>query len=259
MTHPHIYPDPFEARKLLERLAGTKPLNELVRQSAGIFHAGRSARRWVNNPEYGVPFLSSTDILEADFSFLPLMAKSAIVDNPRLRVERDWTLITRSGTVGRMAYARPDMDGFSCSEHVLRVVPDTDKIAPGYLYAFLSSKYGVPMIANAAYGAIIQHIEPEHIADLPVPRFGRSVEEEIHSRVQSAADLRVRFQASLTAATRDLFESAGLTGLADFQWHEQPRATGFEVRHTGPSSLRAINYDARARNLADRISSKCGA
>ena len=79
----------FEARKLLERLAGTKPLNELVRQSAGIFHAGRSARRWLGLPEYGVPFLSSTDILEADFSFLPLMAKSAIVDNPSaFRVER---------------------------------------------------------------------------------------------------------------------------------------------------------------------------
>lgn len=100
----------YEARKLLERLPGTQPLRELVRVPNGIFHAGRSARRWVTDPDYGVPFFSSSDILEADSSFLPLIAKSAVKDNPRLLIERDWTLITRSGTIGRMTYARPDMD-----------------------------------------------------------------------------------------------------------------------------------------------------
>ena len=73
------------------------------------------------------------------------------------------------------------------------------------------------MIASAAYGAIIQHIEPDHIAGLPVPRLGDAVEEEIHGCVQAAADLRAQFQAGVTAATRDLFESAGLPELLDLQ------------------------------------------
>jgi type I restriction enzyme S subunit len=245
----------FEARKLLERLPGSCPLHELVRTPNGIFHAGRVARRWVTDPEYGIPFLSSTDILVADSSFLPLMAKGAVNDNPRLRIERAWTLITRSGTIGRMTYARPDMDGFACSEDVLRVVARSGKIYPGYLYTFLSSKYGIPMIANAAYGAIIQHIEPEHIADFPVPRFDSEVEEEIHGCVQEAADLRVRYQAGVTAATRDLFESAGLPELIDYKWYREPRATGFRVGHIGSVSLRALNYDARAGRLANAIES----
>jgi hypothetical protein len=245
----------YEARNLVERLPGTKPLQDLVRIPNGIFHAGRSARRWVTDPEYGVPFFSSTAILDADSSFLPLIAKSVVEDNTRLLIEPGWTLITRSGTVGRMTYARSDMNGFACSEHVLRVVTDYKRISPGYLYAFLSSRYGIPMIANSAYGAIIQHIEPEHIADLPVPRFDAGVEEEIHEEIQAAADLRTRFQAGVTAATRDLFESAGLPGLIDFQWHREPRATGFEVRGIGPASLRAMNYDQRARRLADIITS----
>ena len=54
----------------------------------------------------------------------------------------------------------------------MKVVPDPGRIPPGYLYAFLSSKYGVPQIVGGTYGAIIQHIEPQHIANLPVPRFG---------------------------------------------------------------------------------------
>jgi type I restriction enzyme S subunit len=55
----------------------------------------------------------------------------------------------------------------------MRVVPDAEKIPPGYLYAYLSSKFGVPLVVGGTYGAIIQHIEPEHIANLPVPRSRR--------------------------------------------------------------------------------------
>ena len=60
-----------------------------------------------------------------------------------------------------------------------------------------------------------------------MPRFSGGVEEEIHEYVQAAADLRAQFQAGVTAATRDLFESAGLPELIDLRWHDQPRDTGF--------------------------------
>jgi len=245
----------YEARKLLERLPGTEPLYQVVRKANGIFHAGRSSRRWVTDADFGVPFFSSTDILEADSSFLPLIAKSAVNDNPRLLIERDWTLITRSGTVGRTAYARRDMNGFSCSEDVLRVVPDVGRVRPGYLYSFLSSRYGIPLVANSAYGAIIQHIEPEHIAGLPVPRFSSAVEEEIHVCVQAAADLRARFQAAVSGATLDLFESAGLEELVDFRWHDQRRDRGFMVAGLTPTTLRALNLSPRAHRIIEKLAS----
>jgi len=89
-----------------------------------------------------------------------------------------------------MAYARSDMDGIACSEDVMRVAPDTTKITPGYLYAYLSSRFGVQIVVSGTYGAIIQHIEPHHIADLPVPRLG-AVEDQAHELIQGAADLRV--------------------------------------------------------------------
>jgi hypothetical protein len=245
----------YEARKLLERIPGTMPLRDVVRMPTGIFHAGRSVRRWVTDSEHGIPFFSSTDILEADLSSLPLIAKSAVDANPRLSIKRDWTLITRSGTVGRMAYARSNMDGLACSEDVLRVVPDPAAIPPGYLYAFLSSKLGIPLIVNSTYGAIIQHIEPDHIAELPVPRLGAAVEEEIHRYVQAGADLRTRFQAGVTSATRDLFESAGLPELLDLRWHKQPRDTGFAVAELSPTTLRAANLAPRMREIIEKLTS----
>ncbi|MFE9043718.1 restriction endonuclease subunit S [Streptomyces sp. NPDC007818] len=245
----------YEARKLLERLPRTEPLQAVTRRGNGIFHAGRVSRRWVDNPEHGVPFFSSTDILEADYSFLPYIARSVVEENPRLTIERDWTLITRSGTVGRISYARADVDGYACSEHVLRVAPRREKILPGYLNAFLQSRYGIPIIASQASGSIIQHIEPSHIADLPVPRFDPEIEECIHELIQGAADLRTGFQESMRKATQDLFGSAGLSELADLRWSDKPRALGFPVNGVSAMSLRALNYDERAREIQDSIAS----
>ncbi|WP_316186464.1 methylation-associated defense system restriction endonuclease subunit S MAD5 [Bradyrhizobium sp. SZCCHNRI2014] len=182
----------LEAKVLLEALNARKDKLQAVTLGglSGIFHAGRIKRIWVDSARYGRPFLSSTEILQADLSNLPFISNMAVAENPRLPLSPGWTLITRSGTVGRMAYARPDMDGYACSEHVLRVVPDPDKILPGYLYAYLSSKFGVPIVVGGTYGAIIQHIEPEHIANLPVPRLGKRIETAAHELVHEAAKLR---------------------------------------------------------------------
>ena len=140
----------LEAKVLLEALSARKdPLSTVTRGGlSGIFHAGRIRRTWVDSPDYGRPFLSSTEILQADLTHLPYISKRAVTENPRLLISPNWILITRSGTVGRMGYSRRDMAGYACSEHVLRVVPDPEKIPPGYLYAYLSSKFGVPLVVG---------------------------------------------------------------------------------------------------------------
>lgn len=177
-----------EARAILEKLACQKqPLADLTQN---IINAGRIKRVWADGSEYGLPFLSSTDILKADLSNIRYISKRAAVENPNLLIKKGWTLITRSGSIGNMAYARSDMDGMACTEDVLRVIPDDAKIDSGYLYAFLKSKYGLPIVISGTYGAIIQHIEPQHIAALPVPRLGDALESEIHRLVEEAAELR---------------------------------------------------------------------
>ncbi|HOY67293.1 MAG TPA: hypothetical protein PLP29_10415 [Candidatus Ozemobacteraceae bacterium] len=77
---------------------------------------------------------------------------------------------------------------------------DENKIPSGYLYAYLASKYGVPMITSATYGAIIQHIEPVHIADLPIPRLGNNLELRIHNNIEKAATLRTEASKGLANA-----------------------------------------------------------
>jgi type I restriction enzyme S subunit len=249
----------YEARTFLKRLSvPTAPLHALTAgHEGGIYNGPQFRRNYVNDREYGVPFLGSTDFMVADLANVPLLqAKSARSEKlAHLEVKPGMTLISCSGTVGRTCYARPDMAGFWSSQDALKVVANKAEILPGYLFIFLNSQFGIPMVTSQASGSMIQHLEPVHIADLPVPRFGAAVEDEIHEHVQAAAELRARFQAGVAAATRDLFKSAGLSELSDFQWHRESRATGFEVSSLGPASLRAMNYDQRARRLADAIAS----
>ncbi|MGV6826696.1 MAG: hypothetical protein ACWA5Q_06945 [bacterium] len=116
----------IEARELLKKLSMRKDvLQDLTLNGInGIINPGRITRVWVDDPEHGYRFLSSTEILQSDLSNISLIAKSVSNQNSHLLIDRDWTLITRSGTVGRMAYAREDMAGLACTEDVLRVIPD---------------------------------------------------------------------------------------------------------------------------------------
>ncbi|MBF0212267.1 MAG: restriction endonuclease subunit S [Magnetococcales bacterium] len=198
----------IEAREILKKHR-TIPLNELTeKRKGGIFNGPRFSRDYVGDPAYGVPFLGSTDILHADLSNMPLLSKKQISNIPDLIIREGWTLITCSGTIGRMAYARADMDGMAGSQHFMRVVPDQNKVKPGYLYAYLSSRFGVPIVITGTYGSIIQSIEPHHIADLPVPRLGE-VEEQAHALVQRAADLRTEANRMLGEQTKSLEKEIG--------------------------------------------------
>jgi type I restriction enzyme S subunit len=205
----------LEAKVLLEGLKARKDkLRDVTAGgTAGIFNGPRFARHYVDVPGHGVPFLGSTDILNADLTNLSRLSKKQVTANPRLVVRAGWTLITCSGTIGRMAYARSDMDGMAGSQHFMRVVPDPEKIPPGYLYAFLSSKYGVPLVVGGTYGAIIQHIEPEHIANLPVPRFGPSFESKVHDLVERAANLRTSAAGLLVEAIAEMEKLSDLPRL----------------------------------------------
>lgn len=197
-----------EAKELLKNHPNEPLKNLTTGHNGGIFNGPRFPRIYVDDPAKGIPFLGSTDILDADLSFVSLLSKKQVEGNPALVLDEGWTLITCSGTIGRMAYARSDMKGMSGSQHFMRVAADPEKIKPGYLYAYLSSRFGVPIVVSGTYGAIIQHIEPQHIADLPVPRLGVA-EEHAHDLIQNAADLRVEAAVLLETAGRMVNEQFG--------------------------------------------------
>lgn len=115
---------------------------------------------------YGVPFVSTREML-----FYPLQPERFLSRRmqklPDLMVPEGWLVVSRSGTVGNVLYVGSTLAKCAVSDHTIRIEP---KGAPaGYLYAFLSSALGQPLIAKGIYGAAVDEIEPKHLAVIPVP------------------------------------------------------------------------------------------
>ncbi len=249
----------IEAKELLKK-HDPESLSALTKgHNGGIYSGPQFVRNYVDDPAHGVPFLTTSTMLQADMTNLPrISSKDAHSANLSfLRVEEGMTLITCSGSIGRMAYARKDMAGCWSNQDIMKVVADRNKILPGYLFAYLSSRFGVPMVVSGTYGAIIQHIEAHHIADLPVPRLG-AVENQAHELIQEAADLRVDAAAQIQVATVRFLEAAGLDNISPYEWIQQSGRIGFTTT-ISKTILRAVNYIPLNQKLAETVKSKCPA
>lgn len=253
----------LNVKKLLERLSETVPLASLTAgRNGGIFNGPMFRRVYLTDPEHSVPFLGTKDMMAADLTGLPRLrkadAESATLSY--LKLKPGMTLISCSGfNAGRRAYVRPDMGGIWSSQDTLKVEPDPEKIKSGYLYAFLLSQFGEALVRGSVYGSAVKHIEPHHIAGLPVPRFGERVETEIHELMEESAALRAQHQAKVVAATKDFFDSNRLSELNELRWHQQERDLGFEVANVHSISLRALNFAPKAQRLIERLASVPGA
>jgi type I restriction enzyme S subunit len=229
----------LEARDILKNLKARKDtLKSLTAgHNGGIYNGPMFRRNYVDSPEYGVPFITSGSMLLADLSTLPLLRKKDAQSSrlSYLKLKAGTTLISCSGTIGRMTYVRPDMADMWSSQDVLKVVPDEAKIPPGYLYAFLSSKFGVPLVVSGTYGAIIQHIEAEHIAEkVTVPRFGAYLENRVHELITKAAGKRDQANRVLQGAIAELIDLLKLQPLSP-----APSTTPFSITVASSSEVQS--------------------
>ena len=175
-------------RKLLEN----SPLgyDKLKDITLDIFYGGRNKRTYVENDTVGIPFMGSSDMLKPDFNSLKFISKKLTKNLNGYLLKEGWVLISRSGTVGNTAYVNKDFENKAASEHIIRVVPKGN-YKSGYLYSFLSSKFGYSLMTQGMFGAVIQHIEPDYLSSLPIPIMPKAIQQQSHNLIIEAATLRV--------------------------------------------------------------------
>lgn len=154
-----------------------------------IFYGNRARRVYVSDAEHGIPFLSSSEILLSDFDNVKYASRRYTSHLEQLKLEKDWILISRSGTIGNCAYTNGDFSRCLSSEHVIRVVPN-GQVKSGMLYAYLSSYFGYLLLTQGTFGAVIQHIEPDYVASIPVPCFPVGLQNDVDSLIKSSSSLR---------------------------------------------------------------------
>ena len=110
-------------------------------------------------------------------------------DISELRLKPNTLLLTRSGTIGTVSLVSKTTQGKVYSDDVIRVsfneVYDT-----GYIYTFLKSKTGSKILTTNGYGSVITHLEPEHLATVPIPDAPTMLKKKIHDLIVRSYELR---------------------------------------------------------------------
>jgi len=164
------------------------------RVSKAIILPGRFKRVYVEEGQ-GVTFFGGKQILELDPStkkYLSLTHHAARIKG-QLTLQENMTLITSSGTIGKVNIVPKHWDGWTANQHIIRVVPVDHSIA-GYVYAWLASDYAYPLIHRFTYGAVVDEIDEHHVAAVSFPLLhDADIQKTINEKVLDAN--RKRFEA----------------------------------------------------------------
>lgn len=137
--------------------------------SKDIILPGRFKRVYVDEG-FGRVFIGGKQIGELDPTNKKYLSIKKHGDriSKQLELHENMTLITCSGTIGKVALVGKHWEKWTANQHIIRVVPASIDIA-GYLNIFLASDYGHALITHYTYGSVVDEIDDNHVSDIPFP------------------------------------------------------------------------------------------
>lgn len=166
------------------------PLRPLADVTLDVFlPPSRQARVYVEDQQYGVPFLQGNQLAH----FVPTGLKYISRDWKKLDkfiIESGWLLLTRSGTVGNVAICPDEWDGWAASEHVFRIIPDNKQCPAGYLFCCLTSELVQMQVSRQIYGGQVDELTEDEVRGLLIPFLSKPEMQVIHQAVQKAMKAR---------------------------------------------------------------------
>lgn len=182
----------IEARRAVAELKASGLSLTPLYGPAGLCHEAHNAFRFKRiyvRPEFGIAFLSSSDIISIRSEIDRYLSKAQTKRLDELLIKKWDVLISCSGTIGNVGLASDTFAGMALSQHAIRLIPP-DPDTAGYVTAFLRSRYGRLQLVQATYGSVVLHIEPEHLTRVLIPDLPSIQRIEIGRAVVRAYELR---------------------------------------------------------------------
>lgn len=161
------------------------------RISKEIILPGRFKRVYVDEG-YGRVFIGGKQIYELDPTNKKYLSNIHHGDriSKQLELHENMTLITCSGTIGKVCLVGKHWENWTANQHIIRVVPSDSNIA-GYLNIFLQSEYGYNLIKRFTYGSVVDEIDDHHVRQIPIPLLkDKSVQKQINNLALEANQKR---------------------------------------------------------------------
>ena len=179
-----------EAMQARALIAGGKYPQTFLGGAEGIatsYVCGRFKRIWVKTSD--IPIYQPSSIVDIKPSPDGYISSKTKTNINALRVQKNQILMTCSGTVGKVSYVSETLKDKVFSHDLLRIDCKNPNDA-GYVYAYLKSSVGNQILCTNRYGAVITHIEPEHLATIPIPDAPAMLKNTIHHRIEKSYALR---------------------------------------------------------------------
>lgn len=168
---------------------------------AKSYVCGRFKRIWVDESDLPIFQPSSiTDVYPTPDGYISHKTQTNI---DALRVHAGQVLMTCSGTIGKLSYVSKALDGQIFSHDLLRINCKNPTDA-GYLYAYLKSAVGNKILLTNSYGAVITHIEPEHLATVPIPDAPASIKKRVNDLILGCSITGITQARSIRSKLTDL-------------------------------------------------------
>lgn len=201
----YFNPDVAKALEALRHSGMTvKPLGEIVDR---VFLPPRVRRVYVGK-DYGLPFLRGSHIVHFQPADLKYVSRKAQKHIDQMIVRKDWILITRSGTVGRVMLCPQEWDGWAGTEDLLRVIANEAECPAAYLYAFLASPLGHIQLIKPIFGAVVDHLTEAQtksvLVPLPANDDQRKLVAKIAKEAREAIETRSRAVGLISDAVQNL-------------------------------------------------------
>lgn len=203
------------------------------------FVGSRFKRIYTDNPK-DIPFYLPSDIENVYPKASKYISAKTDTDINALKVESNMLLMSVSGTIGKTAIVRRRLDDCVFSHDLLRIVFKYD-LDLGYVYAFLNTETGLLILQSNNYGAVIDHIEPEHLANIPIPNAPKELKEVIHNLIVESFDLRDKSNDLIDEAQALLYRELQLPDINTIKGKNYVENKGFQ------------NYVVKASQLNGRL------
>lgn len=158
-------------------------------EMAVVFNPPIFKRQFCQNTERAVQYCQSSDVtnaLEGSEVFINKIQAEKVGSI----VKENQILITGFGTIGNTRLVNELSDGISYANNVCRI--EANKNIPyGYIYAFMTSKYGRAQVNKNASGSVVRYIEAPGIKQILVPLLSETKQQQIHQLIVDASALRV--------------------------------------------------------------------
>ena len=174
-----------------------------------------------------IPFFLPSDIENVYPKASKYISSKTDTDIESLRVKANMLLMSVSGTIGKTAIVRNRLDNCVFSHDLLRVY-FKGKYDLGYVYAFLNTEVGLLILQSNNYGAVIDHIEPEHLANVPIPNAPEELKKVIHSLVVESYDLRDKSNDLIEEAQDLLYKELQLPDINTIKGENYAENKGFK-------------------------------